>query len=244
MTDQSAARTTIRRFGSTPSDSLSTPEIALTTSWTHLRSNADIGSRRTGSPCSLTFSTALRATAPSSLRRVGGEAPMLGSRGPGGAPLGEKGTGGGGPGGPPGGAPEAARGAHLAEDGQAGELLERLQGGAALADERLQATADDLDHRAAARDQLVDVAVVVQDVEQALDVVGRYLALAEQVAVGRHPLGLLRLLGVGVVLRRRGVEVVILDGLLGVGSAGVRHGLNSVIARPDLRGPLFPSLPP
>ena len=59
----------MRRFGSTPSDSLATPAIALTTSCTHLRSNADIGSRRTGSPYSLTFSTAFLATAASSLRR-------------------------------------------------------------------------------------------------------------------------------------------------------------------------------
>ena len=66
---QATGRTTIRRFGSTPSDSLSTPGIALITSCTHLRSNAVIGSSRTGSPYSFTFSTAFLATAASSLRR-------------------------------------------------------------------------------------------------------------------------------------------------------------------------------
>ena len=60
----------MRRLGSTPSDSLSTPAIALMTSCTHLRSNADIGSSRTGSPYCLTFSTAFLATAASSLRRL------------------------------------------------------------------------------------------------------------------------------------------------------------------------------
>src|SRR5690349_6727030 len=66
---QAVGRTTIRRLGSTPSDSLSTPASALITSWTHLRSNADIGSRRTGSPYSLTFSAAFFAIAANSLRR-------------------------------------------------------------------------------------------------------------------------------------------------------------------------------
>src|SRR5690606_33960087 len=67
---QSSGRTTTRRDGSTPSDSLITPGRALITSCTHLRSNADIGSRRTGSPYSFTFSAAFLATAASSLRRV------------------------------------------------------------------------------------------------------------------------------------------------------------------------------
>src|SRR5690606_26615669 len=64
-----ARLTTIRRLGSSPSDSLTTPSVALITSWTHLRSNAVIGSSVTGSPCSRTRSMALRATAASSLRR-------------------------------------------------------------------------------------------------------------------------------------------------------------------------------
>ena len=92
---------------------------------------------------------------------------------------------------------QTARRAGLPEDGEAGQLLERLQGGAALTDQILQPLTDHLDHRTAGGDQLVDVAVVVEDVEQALDVVGGDLALSEQVAVGSDALGRLGLLGRG-----------------------------------------------
>src|SRR6266540_3298570 len=81
--------------------------------------------------------------------------------------------------------------------GDRGQLLERFEGGSARTHKRLQASADHLDHRPSGGDQLIDVAVVVQDVEQAFDVVGRDLTLAEQVrgrgrGVGRRVLGRLR----------------------------------------------------
>ena len=108
-TDSVAGRTTIRRLGSTPSDSLSTPAMALTTSCTHLRSNADIGSRRTGLAVLLDL-----------LDRV------LGDRGqllaPGGAVAADV-------------EQQPARRAGLPEDRQPGQLLQRLQRRAALADE-------------------------------------------------------------------------------------------------------------
>src|SRR6266498_1764597 len=89
---------------------------------------------------------------------------------------------------------QAAGRAGSAEHGQTRQLLERFEGGSARTHKRLQASADHLDHRPSGGDQLIDVAVVVQDVEQAFDVVGRDLTLAEQVrgrgrGVGRPALG-------------------------------------------------------
>ena len=54
-----AGRTTTRRCGSSPSDSLRSP-AAATASWTIFRSNGVIGSRRTGSPEVLTCSAVAR----------------------------------------------------------------------------------------------------------------------------------------------------------------------------------------
>ena len=111
--------------------------------------------------------------------------------------------------------------------------------------------ADHLDHRAAAGDQLVDVAVVVEDVEQALDVVGGDLALPEQVAASalvavRLPVpssssvSSSSVSSSSVSSRHRERCGLLVQGLLGAGDAGVGHGLISVLARPDRRVRWFP----
>jgi hypothetical protein len=69
--------------------------------------------------------------------------------------------------------------------GEPGQFLERLQDLAAGADELAEGRADHRDHRAVAFDIHVDVAVEVGHVEQALDVVGGYLALVLEVRYGR-----------------------------------------------------------
>ena len=84
--------------------------------------------------------------------------------------------------------------ARLPGDGQPRELLQRIQDGAVTAHQVPELTVLDLHdghHRAVALDVHVDVAVQVGDVEQALEVVGRQLALTlEQVGAGRGRLGL------------------------------------------------------
>jgi hypothetical protein len=75
---------------------------------------------------------------------------------------------------------QPAADAGLAHDGQAGQLLHRLEHLAVLADQRVQAVADDRDDGALALDVHVDVAVDVGDVEQPLEVVAGDVALADE----------------------------------------------------------------
>src|SRR5215475_2594481 len=74
---------------------------------------------------------------------------------------------------------ESRRRAGLAIDREPGQFLERLERRAPLTDQRLETITDDLDDRSAALDELIDITVVVEDVEQTLDIVGRDLALRE-----------------------------------------------------------------
>ena len=65
----------------------------------------------------------------------------------------------------------------LAVDRQPGQLLQRLEHLAALADQGLQVGADDRHRRTVAFDVHVQVAIEVGDVEQFLEVVGGDVAL-------------------------------------------------------------------
>src|SRR5690606_19139709 len=99
--------------------------------------------------------------------------------------------------------------ARLAVHGQAGQLLQRLQDLAALADKLVQLGADDGDDRAVALDVHVDVAVEVTDVQQALDVVGGDVALSFErldvdlggVGLAQRGLLLRHVLGIKLALR-------------------------------------------
>ncbi len=73
---------------------------------------------------------------------------------------------------------------------QPGQLLQRLEDLAVVADQLVQGRADHRDDRPVALDVHVDVAVQVGDVEQALDVVGGDIALELEIAELRSVLGL------------------------------------------------------
>ena len=150
----------MRRFGSTPSDSLSTPGDRVD----HVVYALALERRHRLQPYRLAVLLDL----------LGG---VLGDRGeflaPGGPVAADV-------------EQQPARRTGLPEDRQPGQLLQRLQRGAALADEGCSRAPTTSTIGRPADDQLVDVAVVVEDVEQALDVVGRDLALPEQVALARR----------------------------------------------------------
>ena len=141
---------TTLRFGSMPSDSLRSP-AAATASCTIFRSNAFIAPRAFGLAGPLDF--------------LGGAGAKLAQVSP-----------------PPG--PVAADVEHqpgppasLPVHREPGQLLQRVQHLAAVSDQLVQGRADNGDHRTVALHVHVDVAIEVSDIEQALDVVGRYLAL-------------------------------------------------------------------
>src|SRR4051794_204552 len=71
-----SGRTTTRRFGSSPSDSLRTPGAAATTSWTTLRSKGFIGASRSGWRLCATRSAAAEARLVRSARRLARKPPM------------------------------------------------------------------------------------------------------------------------------------------------------------------------
>ena len=71
--------------------------------------------------------------------------------------------------------------AHLALNGQPGQLLQRLQRLALVTDQRSETLADDRDDRALALDIHVEVAIEVEDVEQRLEVVRRDIAFLDEV---------------------------------------------------------------
>src|SRR5712691_2529585 len=98
---------------------------------------------------------------------------------------------------------------------QPGQFLQRVENLAAVADQLVERSADDGDDRAVAVHVHVDVAVEIGDIEQPLDVVGRYLALELEVRDAR--LGWLvsrRLVSARDVVARR------LDGILGASGLG------------------------
>jgi hypothetical protein len=79
---------------------------------------------------------------------------------------------------------QARRLAGLAVDSEPAQLLERLERRTARPDEGIEAASDDLHHRTTVLHEFVDVAVEVQDVEEAFDVVSGDLTLPEQVGLG------------------------------------------------------------
>ena len=196
-----SGRTTTRRSGSSPSDSLRTP-----------------GDRGDG----VVHDLALE-------RRHGREPhplPGLGAAlGGAGADRGELGL--------AGGAPaadvehEPRPHARLAHDREAGQLLHRLEHLPVLADEGVQAVADDRDDGPLALDVHVDVAVDVGDVEQPLEVVAGDVALADEEVLA------------GQVVGRRasaGRAVLSLTGVLrsGIGRAACAGG-GAPVVRPAVR---------
>jgi hypothetical protein len=76
----------------------------------------------------------------------------------------------------------AARSGFLG-DCEPGELLQGVQGLAVRADERRQPRPDDRDDRPVVLDVQIDVAVVIDDVQEPLQVVGRNVALLDELGV-------------------------------------------------------------
>jgi hypothetical protein len=102
-------------------------------------------------------------------------------------------------------------------NGESGEFLQGVEGLAAATDERVQIAADDGHDGAVVLDVEIDVAVVVDDVQQSLEVVRRDVALPDEQALARG-----RVLG-GVVLGG-----VVLGGVVPVAASSV--ALSSVAA--------------
>src|SRR6266567_8776401 len=97
---------------------------------------------------------------------------------------------------------------------QPGQFLQRVENLAAVADQFVERGPDDGDDRAVAVHVHVDVAVEIGDIEQPLDVVGRYLALELEVRDAR----LARLVSCRLVSARD--VVARLDGILGASGLG------------------------
>ena len=153
--------TTTRRRGSSPSLDEITPSTVPTASWITLRSNGFITASLTGSPVRSTGSAVSRPSRPAP-RGAGHEAGDVEHQ------------------------PRALPG--LRGRRQAAELLERLQHLAVVTDQAFNVTAtDDRDDRPLALDIQVDVAVVVQDVQQAFEVVAGRVALGDQEVVPALP---------------------------------------------------------
>ena len=67
---------------------------------------------------------------------------------------------------------------------KAGEFLQGVKRLAVAADQRLQITADNRDYRPIVLDVEIDVAVIVDDVEQPLEVIGGDISFAhKQIAI-------------------------------------------------------------
>src|SRR5262249_13662721 len=109
-----------------------------------------------------------------------------------------------------------------------GQFLESLECRAALADERVEPLTDDLDDWATGLDNLIDIAVVVEDVEKALHVVGGHLALGEQFAVAAGRLDLRTCIGVGCRGRADVGHDVISVVLTASGTPGLRRRSTSL----------------
>src|SRR5690606_11543232 len=111
---------------------------------------------------------------------------------------------------------QARRLAGLPKHRQPSQLLQCLQGRTSVADELVQSPANDLNDGPTTLHELIDVTVVVEDVEQALDVVRGDLALPEEFGLAWLLVDLpvvLRVLVILplVILRRVTLRLVLVD---------------------------------